>query len=307
MEFRNYETLKISVFLLGLGVVIYLVFGEGIAYLSSLPVPIPHANILAVFSSFGFALEYFSLIVVSLVLSKLAKINYIYSGILIGSLLITLIPGYYSTTLWLGFTITTMFLGVVGLGEVTYLLIKNKRYLSTVLLSPTVALVLVLYYTAYSLIMHLPAVIISYKDFLLASVIGVLIYTILWGKIFSRRSIVAYTLSIVGFVIVLPLYFLVLKNRFLEIIMDMVIPSVTGVILFNPYSITILILTFGLILYTVLALAIKGNYYASIGYLALLVAGFNATSGFHFISLMIVPPIGYSLFLIKELQDKIKF
>lgn len=306
MGIRNYESLKISVFLLGLGVSIYLIFGEGVAYLSTLPVPIPYASKLAILSSFGFAMEYFSLIVVSLIMSRIVKMNYIYFIVLLTTLGISLIPAYTSTPWWLAFTISSMFLGIIGLGESTYLLLVNKKYISTLLLLPTVILSIVLYYTAYSMLMHLPAVIVSYKDLLLASVVGVLIYTILWNKIISKRNIIAYSIAFIGIVIMLPLYFLLNKNRFLMIIMDMTIPSVTGVVLFNPYSVTLLVLIFGIILYTVIALSLKGNYFAAIGYLVLLVSAFNATSGFHFISLIIAPPIGYSLFLIKEIQDKIK-
>ncbi len=55
------------------------------------------------------------------------------------------------------------------------------------------------------------------------------------------------------------------QNRYLEILMNMILPSTLGITLYNPY-ITLLAIALGLSIMGIVTSLIKGNANASVGY-----------------------------------------
>jgi cytochrome b558/566 subunit B len=212
---------------------------------------------------------------------------------------LNLIHNYSLSPYWSFIEIVLALLGIASLIEVT---IKSNR--RSLLFLPTLAMVTLTTYAGIDTIFLHGDLAICYSFIFIASLLGVIIYSIIYNKIISKRAMMSYIAAIPGLFVFLPLYFLVINNRFLEIIMNMVIPSAFGIAIYNPYNLPILLLALSVSIYTILLLAIKGNGYAGLGYFIIITTAFQAITGFHLLLYLLAPFIGFSILNYREIGNE---
>ncbi|AWR97952.1 cytochrome b558/566 subunit B [Acidianus sulfidivorans JP7] len=242
----------------------------------------------------GLYLEYIALSIVAIGLSNKVKALLPLGIFLLISPFLNLAINSLSP-FWDIFEVAIMTLGIFALVE-SFI----KSNLSSILSIPTMILIIANIYAGYLIDFEHYTLNLSFTYLFLASVIGFGIYSIIWGKIISKRSIIAYISGIFGAMTFLPLYFLVTSNRFMEIIMDMTIPAIFGIVFHNPYSLGLFLLLVSIALYFIVAISVKGNGYAGLGYFLILTTGFMGITGFHLIIYMAAPIIGYALLNFKD-------
>lgn len=116
----------------------------------------------------------------------------------------------------------------------------------------------------------------------------------------------SYGLGIVAASTVMPLYLLVTQNRFMEIIMDMTIPSAVGITLSDPYSLGLVIISFGVVLFSVVGLLVKGRYMASAGFFLFFSTVFMGITGYHLMLYVIAPGLGLAMAGLDSLNLTVK-
>lgn len=209
-----------------------------------------------------------------------------------------LFHNYSLSPYWSLLEIILALLGVASLIEVT---IKSNR--RTLLFLPTLIMVILTTYAGIDVVFLHGDLVICYLYVLIASLVGITTYAVIYNKIVSKRAMISYIAAIPGLFVFLPLYFVVVNNRFLEIIMNMVIPSAFGITLYNPYLLPLLLIVLSVSIYSVILLAIKGNGYAGLGYFIILTTVFQAITGFHLLLYLLAPFIGFSILNYKEIGN----
>ncbi|MEM4131224.1 MAG: cytochrome b558/566 subunit B, partial [Metallosphaera sp.] len=133
------------------------------------------------------------------------------------------------------------------------------------------------------------------------SLLGFLAYTVIWSSrsLSLRRATISYLVAVPSLFSFLPIYFLVNDNRFMEIIMNMVMPSVFGIVLTNPYSLPIFVLSLAFSIYLSTVMALSGNPYAGLGYFMVVTTAFLGVNGYHLLLYMIYPMVGTILMNVK--------
>ncbi|ARM76750.1 cytochrome b558/566 subunit B [Acidianus manzaensis] len=242
----------------------------------------------------GLYLEYVALSIVAITLSYKVKALLPLGILLLISPILNLFVNSLSY-IWLVFQVIIITIGIASILES---FIKSR--LSSLLSIPTMILVIMDLYAGYTMDFEHYTLNLSFTYLFLASVIGFGIYSILWGKIISKRSIISYIVGIFGAMTFLPLYFLVSSNRFMEIIMDMTIPAIFGIVFHNPFQLGLFLLLVSTALYFIVSISVKGNGYAGLGYFLILSTVFMGITGFHLIIYMVAPVIGYVLLNFKE-------
>jgi len=133
-----------------------------------------------------------------------------------------------------------------------------------------------------------------------------LAFVILWGKIKSFRNYIAIS---VGLLSIIPFLFfenMISQNRYLEILMNMILPATLGINLYNPYHITLLVIALGLSIMGIVTSLIKGNAGASVGYFLIITTVFLGIDGFSLLIYiyMLTPIIGFLVITSGEIESK---
>lgn len=129
-------------------------------------------------------------------------------------------------------------------------------------------------------------------------------FVILWGKIKSFRNYIAIS---VGLLSIIPFLFfenMISQNRYLEILMNMILPATLGINLYNPYHITLLVIALGLSIMGIVTSLIKGNAGASVGYFLIITTVFLGIDGFSLLIYMLTPIIGFLVITSGEIESK---
>lgn len=285
---------------------IFLAISSSLAFLfefifpiSYLPISFPYEGLMNYLGVAGLYMEVVFLGLVAVVLSNKVRSLLPLGIALLVSPTLNLIHNYSLSLYWSFIEIVLALLGIASLIEVT---IKSNR--RSLLFLPTLIMVILTTYAGIDTIFLHGDLAICYSFIFIASLLGVIIYAIIYNRIISKRAMMSYIGAIPGLFVFLPLYFLVINNRFLEIIMNMVIPSAFGIALYNPYNLPILLLALSVSIYTILLLAIKGNGYAGLGYFIIITTAFQATTGFHLLLYLLAPFIGFSIQNYREIDNE---
>lgn len=289
-----YKDIKIYSIFLAISASLEFIF-ETLFPISYLPLSIPNKLFLEYIGTAGLYMEYIAMSIVAIALSYKIKSLLPLGIILLISPVFTFIPNYSLSLLWISVQIAIMIIGVVALFESLF-----KSNILSLLLVPTLIMIVLSLYAGYMINFEHLTFDFSFTFLFLFSIIGFMVYTILWGRIVSKRSIISYIAGIPAAFIFLPLYFIVSTNRFMEIIMDMTLPAIFGIIFNNPFHVELFILLLSLALYLIVTIAIKGNTYAGLGYFLIMSTVFLGLTGFHLIIYMITPIIGFVLLNLKE-------
>ncbi|TRM87364.1 cytochrome b558/566 subunit B [Sulfolobus sp. C3] len=294
-----FEQLKgnLNLFLIILGISSFLQFAfkEAFMYPSILPLNVPNEGILEALGGIFFYVYFFTLIVISVLLIQKYKLMTLISASLIISLFVPLIPNYNTSFLWYSFEI---FIVVIGISLMIESILKSSPY--SLLLLPTMFMVDIGLLGSILLNVYHHALFTSYITIYLISLLGFLIYVILWGEKRSARNYVSLFTGVLAFIPFIFLLHSIVNNRYLEILMDMILPSTLGIDLYNPYHITLLVLALGLSAMGIIISIIKGNYSAGIGYFIIISTVFLGIDGYLILVYMISPIIGFSLMTYHE-------
>ncbi len=193
-------------------------------------------------------------------------------------------------------------IGIAGIGES----LLEGSVLSLLNL-PTAIMVVILIVAGLLVDISHIELFINYLLIFEISLISFLVYTIAWSSkhLSLRRAAISYAVSIPSLFVFLPIYFLVSSNRFMEIIMNMVMPSVFGIVLSNPYSLPVFVISLAIALYLSVVVAIGKNPYAGLGYFMVITTVFLGVNGYHLILYMIYPLVGAILMNMKRTEEKV--
>ena len=280
--------------LLGIGVVL-LSFYQFITPISYLPITIPFENQLYKLGFIGLYLSTFSLGIIGLMdEDKLVKAL---GAIIILSPVIALIPNYTTTEWW---EVIEIFTVVDGLFIMVKSLLKSKR----------LPLILTLIVIAFNEIEGLDEQI--FHNFIYTSFLTLLYLTIISGfillfyKLKLKRLLISVILGSLAMSIYLPLFFLTLHNRFLEMIFALVFPAVYGITISNPYNTPLLILAYSLVLFLSVALAVNIDPYTGLGFYMIETTTFLGLTGFHYYIYMVFPIMGFYFMNLRQVTLKFK-
>ncbi|BDC17287.1 cytochrome b558/566 subunit B [Acidianus sp. HS-5] len=271
---------------------------EFIFPISYLPITFPYEGLVDYLGVAGLYMEVVFLGLIAISLSNKVRSLLPLGLALIISPALDLFHNYSLSPYWSLLEIILALLGVASLIEVT---IKSNR--RTLLFLPTLIMVILTTYAGIDVVFLHGDLVICYLYVLIASLVGITTYAVIYNKIVSKRAMISYIAAIPGLFVFLPLYFVVVNNRFLEIIMNMVIPSAFGITLYNPYLLPLLLIVLSVSIYSVILLAIKGNGYAGLGYFIILTTVFQAITGFHLLLYLLAPFIGFSILNYKEIGN----
>ncbi len=296
---RLNEELKgnFNVFLAILGVSSFFQFAfkEAFMYPSILPLNVPDEGLLEALGNVFYYVYFFTLIVVSALLVQRYRLMALVTASLLVSLFAPLVPGYNTSPLWYSFEV---FIAVVGVSLMAESVLKSSPY--SLLLLPTASMVGLGLLASVMLNVFHHALFTSYVTVYLVSLLGFLAYVVLWGE---RRGVRSYVSLLAGVLALVPFALLVhslVDNRYLEILMDMILPSTLGIDLYNPYHITLLVLALGLSAMGIVASLVKGNYSAGIGYFLIISTVFLGIDGYLALVYMVTPIVGFSLMTYRD-------
>ncbi|MCG3109937.1 hypothetical protein L3N51_02234 [Metallosphaera sp. J1] len=264
---------------------------------SYLPIQIPFQNVLTKLGQVGIYLGYLAIGIFSILSWKKVKALLPLGILLLISPAFTLINNYFTSPLWVMYEVIVATLGILGIAE------SFARAPVTSLVNLPTAFMVVLLVAAGLLvdISHVE-LLINYLFVFEVSLLSFLAYTVIWSSrnLSLRRASISYLASIPSLFAFLPIYFLVSSNRFMEIIMNMVMPSVFGIVLTNPYSLPLFVISLAIAIYLSVTIALSKNPYAGLGYFMIITTVFLGVNGYHLILYMVYPIIGTILLNMKE-------
>lgn len=281
--------------LLGISSLFQFLFKEAFMYPSILPLNIPFENVLEYLGNLFFYLYYLSLILVSVIMAKRYKLMILIPVILIASQIFTLIPRYNISPLWYSFEV---FISIVSISVLIESLLKSS--LSAFFLLPSMILVSVGLIASISLNVFHQALFLDYVVLYFASLAGYIAYVLTWN---NRRGFRNYLSIGIGLLSIIPFVLLinvVTTNRYMEILMNMILPSMLGIDLYDPHQITLLVLALGLSAMGITTSLIKGNYCAGIGYFMIVTTVFLGINGYTLIAYMVSPTVGFNLITFQD-------
>ncbi|QGA53124.1 cytochrome b558/566 subunit B [Sulfolobus sp. E5-1-F] len=292
---------NLNLFLILLGIFSFLQFSFKQAFMfpSILPLNISNTNLLLLIGNISFYFFFIFILIVSIILSFSYKSLIPLTVILFLSPFITLIPNY-ENSFWL-YSLEIAIL-VLGLASTIEGLIKSSPL--SILLIPTLILVNLGVYASILLNIFHHALFISYLTLYFISIAGYLAYVILWGKIKSLRNYVAISVGLLSIIPFILFENIISQNRYLEILMNMILPSMLGINLYNPYHITLLVIVLGLSIGGILIALIKGNISAGVGYFLIISTVFLGIDGFSLLIYMLTPIIGFLVITSGEIESK---
>jgi len=290
------KDIKYFFIILGISAFFQFMFSEAFIFPSALPVPIPNESLLIRIGTVAFYIFFVSLIVISLILSNKVRALIPLSMILIISPFLALFDVNY--LVYYGLEI---FIIILSFAVIVETIIKSS--VKSILLLPSAVLVILGLIASFSIDFYHSSLFTNYLAFLAFATLFFLVYSITWGKVISKRSIVAY---IIGAVTVYPFInfaHLILTNRYMEILMEMILPSALGITIYNPSNIVYLVYILALVSFSIVSIIVKGNGAAGIGYFLIVTNVFFGTYGYLLLLYMMVPTIGYVIMNYNEFKE----
>ncbi|MEM0257186.1 MAG: cytochrome b558/566 subunit B [Saccharolobus sp.] len=286
---NNSQLLKLILIFLSIGSILQFVF-EFIFPISYLPIYVPGLSIILELGNFSLYIIFISIILFSLLQRKIKALIPLATLLLIATAISALKSNYSLSPLWYSLEVILAIFGISAAIES-----QVKSSLVNLLNLPTLFLVLFVTITSlYIDIIHIEIL----TDYLLLTALSVIsfgLYTISWRANEVKKAIVSFLLSIPALFIFLPLYFIVSNNRFMEIIMNMVIPSAFGIVFSSPYYLQPFLLILSLAMFFIVALAIKRNAISALGYFIIISSVFKGISGYGLLIYMVEPLFGIVL------------
>ncbi|WP_150111432.1 hypothetical protein [Candidatus Acidianus copahuensis] len=289
--------------MLAIGTIIRFIFGQGLSNSLSTPLNNQLMVDLAPLSTFGYTLEIASLALLSFSLWRKMKLFSLTVAILLFATFASILPIY--TSIVFPLTLVLIFMSSIVMFQGLY--VSAKKRITSSLLAPIYSSVILLYFVSLSLFLNLSLPIISYVIVYGIMVFSFLAYSITYTVKPSpsfKRYLISYVAGGIAFASMIPFYILVSTNRFMEIIMENVIPYMTGFVLYNPYLLPLAIIFSAIALFSIISLAIKGNPYAALGFFMIITSAFMATVGFGLLLLIVSPAVGSALITYNEIKEK---
>jgi len=301
MSFLNElkDNFKFFLILLGISSFLQFMFKQAFVFPSILPLNIPNGGVLEAVGNIAFYLYFITLIVVSAIMSTRYKALISITIILLISPLFNLIPHYNVLSLWYSLEIAIFVLGIASMSEGLF-----KSPLENILLIPTMFLVVIGLYASISLNVFHHALFLSYLIVYFISLLSFITYTIIQGKVKSIRSYISIAVGILSLIPFIFMENVISGNRYMEILMDMILPATLGINLYNPYHITLLVLALGLTAMGILISIIKGNLSAGVGYFIVISTVFLGINGYTLLLYMISPIVGFCLMNFEVIERK---
>ncbi|AWR99192.1 cytochrome b558/566 subunit B [Metallosphaera hakonensis] len=295
------DTIKLILVFLAIASIFQFIL-QFILSVSYLPIQIPFQSALTKLGQIGLYLGYLSIGIFSLLSWRSVKALLPLGVLLLISPVFTLVPNYFTSPLWIMYEVIIAMIGIAGIGES----LLEGSVLSLLNL-PTAIMVVILIVAGLLVDISHIELFINYLLIFEISLISFLVYTIAWSSkhLSLRRAAISYAVSIPSLFVFLPIYFLVSSNRFMEIIMNMVMPSVFGIVLSNPYSLPVFVISLAIALYLSVVVAIGKNPYAGLGYFMVITTVFLGVNGYHLILYMIYPLVGAILMNMKRTEEKV--
>ena len=295
------ESIKLVLVFLALASIFQFIL-QFIFSVSYLPIQIPFQNVLTQLGQIGIYLGYLSIGIFSILSWKKVKALLPLGILLLISPAFTLINNYFSSPLWVMYEVIVATLGILGIVES----FVQAPILSLVNL-PTAFMVGLLIVAGLLVDISHVELLLNYLLVFEVSLVSFLVYTVVWSSrnLSLKRASISYLASIPALFVFLPIYFLVSSNRFMEIIMNMVMPSVFGIVLTNPYSLPLFVISLAVAIYLSVTIALSRNPYAGLGYFMVITTVFLGVNGYHLILYMIYPIIGVILINMKEGKSRL--
>ncbi|BBL46508.1 MULTISPECIES: cytochrome b558/566 subunit B [Metallosphaera] len=295
------ESIKLVLVFLALASIFQFIL-QFIFSVSYLPIQIPFQNVLTKLGQIGIYLGYLSIGIFSILSWKKVKALLPLGILLLISPAFTLINNYFSSPLWVMYEVIVATLGILGIVES----FVQAPILSLVNL-PTAFMVGLLIVAGLLVDISHVELLLNYLLVFEVSLVSFLVYTVVWSSrnLSLKRASISYLASIPALFVFLPIYFLVSSNRFMEIIMNMVMPSVFGIVLTNPYSLPLFVISLAVAIYLSVTIALSRNPYAGLGYFMVITTVFLGVNGYHLILYMIYPIIGVILINMKEGKSRL--
>ncbi|MEL9970322.1 MAG: cytochrome b558/566 subunit B [Metallosphaera sp.] len=267
-----------------------------VSSISYLPIDIPFQNVLTKVGEIGLYLGYLAIVLFSILSWTKIRALLPIGILLLVSPLFTLIANYYLSPLWIAYEVIISIVGILGIIE-SFLRASALSLLNL----PTAFMVVFLLIEGLLVDISHVEIITNYLLIFEISLLGFLAYTVIWSSrsLSLRRATISYLVAVPSLFSFLPIYFLVNDNRFMEIIMNMVMPSVFGIVLTNPYSLPIFVLSLAFSIYLSTVMALSGNPYAGLGYFMVVTTAFLGVNGYHLLLYMIYPMVGTILMNVK--------
>ncbi|BFH72162.1 cytochrome b558/566 subunit B [Sulfurisphaera javensis] len=291
------KDIKYFFIILGVSSFFQFMFSEAFIFPSALPIKIPAESILLRIGDISFYIFFISLIVISLILSSKIRALLPLSLILIISPFLAIFEVNYQ--IYYGIEI---FIIVISFAVIIETILKSS--LRSILLIPSAILVIIGLIASFLIDFLHTSLFISYLNIFIISSIFFLIYAILWGKIISKRSIIAYIVGIISMYPFIMFAHEISTNRYVEMLMEMILPSALGITIYNPTHILYLTYTLSIIALSIISIIIKGNGAAGIGYFLIITTVFFGTYGYLLLFYMMVPTIGYVIMNYNEMKEK---
>lgn len=197
--------------------------------------------------------------------------------------------------LWTDYNTTVVWFWVVLLSVILSLVVIVRSMFRLrgldFLLIPVFLLALYSYYPYVLLTLHWRAPTFPSSLLLLLASVSFLSLVLL-KRLSRKRELVAILLGAGVSLSFLPLLFEVLRNRFLQMIMDMVIPSTLGIVFLNPYDLILSLVSLSLSSGAIVIALGKGLYRLATGYLLLITTCFLGYTGFHLMLYLFSPALG---------------
>ena len=290
------KDIKYFFVILGISAFLQFMFSQAFIFPSALPVPIPGESLLIRIGAIAFYIFFVSLIVVSLILSNKIKALLPLSIILIISPFLAIFNASYFV-----YYALEIFIIIISFAVLAETVIKSS--VKSFLLLPSAALVILGLIASFSIDFYHSALFTNYLAFLAFSTLFFLIYSITWGKVISKRSIIAYIAGAATIYPFINFAHLILTNRYIETLMEMILPAALGITIYNPYHIIYLVYILALVSFSIVSIIIKGNGAAGIGYFLIITNVFFGTYGYLLLLYMMVPTVGYVVMNYNEFKE----
>jgi hypothetical protein len=276
------------IFLLLLGSVLQFMFRQTLFALLPLPMHAPFLSYLAVIGTFGLFLYLTSFLIYAFLSFRSERLLLPVGVILLFS---TVVPvfwdGYNTTIVWFWLVIFSVILSSALI--VSSLRILRNVYLLSLL--PIFALSLYSYYPYVLLTLHVGG--LSFPTALLFLLASVSFFTVVLSqKKIGKRGLIS---DVLGFAVVLSFLTFILeliRNRFLQMIMDMVIPSTLGIVFVSPSDLLITLVSLSLSVAGIVMALGKGLQELATGYLVIMTTSFLGYTGFHLMVYLFSPALG---------------
>ncbi|MBB5253602.1 cytochrome b558/566 subunit B [Sulfurisphaera ohwakuensis] len=291
------KDIKYFFVILGISGFLQFMFSEAFIFPSALPIHIPAEMFLLRTGAVSFYIFFISLILVSFLLSNKVKALLPLSILLIISPILAYLNVNY--TYYYGIEIFVIIIAITALIEATV-----KSSIKVVLLIPSGILVGLGLIASFFITFYHTTLYVSYLDFLIFSAVTFLVYTILWRRITSKRSIIAYIVGLMSMYPFIMFAHEIITNKYIQILMEMILPSALGITIYNPSHLLYLVYFLGIITFSIISIIIKGNGSAGIGYFMLISNVFFGIYGYLLLMYMLVPTIGYVLMCYNEMKEE---